>query len=85
MLIATVLLGKFLETRAKVQTAAALRALARLRPDTACLRRGTTEHSIPIAQVVVGDVVVVRPGERIPVDGTVLDGGGSVDEIHAHR
>ena len=80
VLIAAVLLGKFLETRAKDQTAAALRALARLRPDTARLRRGTEEQTIPIAQVVVGDVVVVRPGERIPVDGTVLDGGGGVDE-----
>ncbi len=79
VLIATVLLGKWLETRAKGHTADALRALAQLRPDTARLRRDGAELSIPIAQIIVGDVVVVRPGERIPVDGTVLDGGGSVD------
>jgi Cu+-exporting ATPase len=79
VLIATVLLGKFLETRATGHTADALRALVGLRPETARLRRGTAEATIPIAQVVVGDVVVIRPGERIPVDGTVLDGGGSVD------
>ena len=80
VLIAIILLGKFLEARATGQTAAALRALAGLRPDTARLRRGSAEQTIPIAQVVPGDVVVVRPGERIPVDGTVLDGGGEVDE-----
>ena len=80
VLIAIILLGKFLETRATGETAAALRALAHLRPDTARLRRGGAEHTIPIAQIVPGDVVVVRPGERIPVDGTVLEGGGDVDE-----
>ena len=80
VLIATVLLGKWLETRATGHTADALRALANLRPDTARLRRDGAEQTIPIAQIVVGDVVLVRPGERIPVDGIVLDGGGSVDE-----
>ena len=76
VLITFILLGKWLETRAVGQTAAALRALAALRPDTARLRDGTT---IPTAQVVVGDNVAVRPGERIPVDGTVLEGSGAVD------
>jgi Cu+-exporting ATPase len=77
VLITFILLGKWLETRAIGQTATALRALAGLRPDTARLRDGQT---IPIEQVVVGDVVLVRPGERIPVDGVVLEGGGGVDE-----
>ena len=81
VLIAVILLGKWLQARATVQTAAALRALARLRPDTARLRAGAAEHTIPIAQIVPGDVVLVRPGERIPVDGTVLEGGGDVDEL----
>ncbi|CAH2604306.1 Copper-exporting P-type ATPase [Rhodovastum atsumiense] len=80
VLITFILLGKWLEARAKGQTAAAIRALAGLRPDTARLRRGGTEQVIPIAQVVVDDVVVVRPGERIPVDGRLIEGGGSVDE-----
>ena len=79
VLIATVLLGRFLERRATGRTAAALHALAGLRPDSARLRLPGGERSIPIAQVLQGDVVVVRPGERIPVDGTVLAGGGSVD------
>ncbi|MBP2292614.1 heavy metal translocating P-type ATPase [Azospirillum rugosum] len=80
VLITFVLLGKWLESRAKGQTAAAIRALMKLRPDTARVRRGGTETELPIGQVRVGDVVVVRPGERIPVDGRVAEGTGSVDE-----
>jgi Cu+-exporting ATPase len=80
VLITFILLGKWLEARAKGHTADAIRALAGLQPDTARLRRGGVEQAIPIAQVVVGDVVVVRPGERIPVDGRVVEGGSSVDE-----
>ncbi|WP_448207067.1 heavy metal translocating P-type ATPase [Azospirillum sp. sgz302134] len=80
VLITFVLLGKWLEARAKGQTAAAIRALMSLRPDTARLRRNGAEVEVPIAQVRVGDVVVVRPGERIPVDGRVVEGAGSVDE-----
>lgn len=80
LLITFILFGKWLEARAKRQTASAIRALMQLRPDTARLRRGTTEVDVPLAQVVVGDTVVVRPGERIPVDGRVREGSGSVDE-----
>ena len=80
LIVTFILLGKWLEARAKGQTAAAIHALMRLRPDTARVRRGGAEREVPVAQVAVGDVVVVRPGERIPVDGRVVDGGGSVDE-----
>ena len=80
LLITFILLGKWLEARAKGQTASAIRALMALRPDTARLRRDGVEQEVPLAAVRVGDTVVVRPGERIPVDGTVLEGSGSVDE-----
>ncbi|WP_146205962.1 heavy metal translocating P-type ATPase [Azospirillum sp. TSH58] len=80
VLITFVLLGKWLEARAKGRTAAAIRALMRLRPDTARVRRDGVEMELPIAQVRVGDLVAVRPGERIPVDGRVAQGAGSVDE-----
>jgi Cu+-exporting ATPase len=80
VLITFVLLGKWLEGRAKGQTAAAIRALMDLRPDTARLRRDGAETVVPVAQVRAGDVVVARPGERLPVDGLVLEGTGSVDE-----
>lgn len=78
--ITLVLLGKWLETRAKRQTADAIRALNALRPTTARVRRGNDELEIAVEQVVVGDLVVVRPGERIPVDGEVRDGRTHVDE-----
>ncbi|WP_431854178.1 heavy metal translocating P-type ATPase [Azospirillum sp.] len=80
VLITFVLLGKWLEARAKGQTAAAIRALMGLRPDTARVRRGGAETEIPVDQVRVGDMVVIRPGERVPVDGRVVEGAGSVDE-----
>ncbi|HYH37281.1 MAG TPA: heavy metal translocating P-type ATPase [Azospirillum sp.] len=80
VLITFVLLGKWLEARAKGQTAAAIRALMGLRPDTARVRRDGVETEIPVDQVRVGDVVVIRPGERVPVDGRVVEGAGSVDE-----
>ena len=80
LIVTFILLGKWLEARAKGQTAAAIHALMRLRPDTARVRQNGSEREIPLAQVAVGDVVVVWPGERIPVDGEVIEGGGSVDE-----
>jgi len=80
VVITLVLLGKWLETRAKRQAADAIDALNALRPQTARVRRGTQEIELPLAQVRVGDAVVVRPGERVPVDGRVLEGASQVDE-----
>ncbi|MDK3025796.1 heavy metal translocating P-type ATPase, partial [Cupriavidus taiwanensis] len=80
VVITLVRLGKWLETRAKRQTADAIRALAALRPDTARVRRGGVEHSVPLAAVGVGDEIVVRPGERIPVDAEVVEGTSHADE-----
>lgn len=80
LVITLVLLGKWLEARAKHQTTEAIRALNALRPETACVRRGAQEVELPIAQVRVGDLVVVKPGERVPVDGRVEQGDSHVDE-----
>ena len=79
LIVTFVLLGKFLEGRAKSQTGAAIRALMRLRPDTARVRRDGAELDIPIEQVRVGDIVMVRPGERIPVDGRIIEGVAAID------
>ncbi|MFN3810835.1 MAG: heavy metal translocating P-type ATPase [Roseateles asaccharophilus] len=80
VVITLVLLGKWLEARAKRQTTEAIRALKALRPDVARVRRKGQEQELPLAQLVRGDEVIVRPGERIPVDGTVLEGASQVDE-----
>ncbi len=80
VVITLVLLGKWLEARAKRQTTAAIRALHALRPDVAHLLGPHGEADVPVAEVLVGDRLVVRPGERIPVDGRVLEGQTQVDE-----
>ena len=80
VVISLVMLGKWLETRAKRSTTAAIRALMSLRPELARVERDDSEIELPIAAVAVMDVVVVRPGERLPVDGIVLSGRGDVDE-----
>ena len=80
VVITLVLLGKWLEARARRQTTAAIRALQALRPDTAVVRRDGADLTLPLAQVVSGDVVVVKPGERLPVDGVVVEGASHVDE-----
>lgn len=80
ILITLILLGKYLESRAKGKTSEAIRALLSLRPDTACVIRGGIEHTIPIAELRVGDSIIVRPGERIPTDGIIESGTSSVDE-----
>jgi heavy metal translocating P-type ATPase len=80
MILTLITLGKFLETRAKGKTGDAIKALMDLRPETATVLRDGVEETISADQVRVGDVVVVRSGGRIPVDGTVLTGRGSVDQ-----
>ena len=80
VVITLVLLGKWMEARAKRQTTEAIRALNALRPDTARVRRDGLDTELPLAQVQVGDLVVVRPGERVAVDGTVTEGASAVDE-----
>jgi Cu+-exporting ATPase len=80
IIIALVLLGHAMEARAKRNTTRALRQLARLQPSSARVRRDGRELDLPIAELHSGDVVIVRPGERIPVDGIVAAGAGAVDE-----
>ncbi|HZW13358.1 MAG TPA: heavy metal translocating P-type ATPase [Noviherbaspirillum sp.] len=80
VVITLVLLGKWLEARAKRQTADAIRALQVLRPDVARVRRDGVDTDVPIGQVKVGDIVVVRPGERVAVDGVVEEGLSHIDE-----
>jgi len=80
VVVTLVLLGKWLEARAKRQTTAAIRALHSLRPDTAHLIGRDGEVDVPVAEVIVGDKIVVKPGERFPVDGTLLEGRTQVDE-----
>jgi Cu+-exporting ATPase len=80
VVIALVTVGKWLEARAKRSTTAQIRALMSLRPERARVARGGEEVEIPAGAVVVGDVVVVRPGERLPVDGVVISGRSDVDE-----
>lgn len=80
VIISFVLLGKYLESHAKRQTLDAIRALTALRPDTARRRTSAGDELVSLTQIVVGDEVIIRPGERIPVDGLVLEGGSHVDE-----
>ena len=80
LIIALILTGNAFEARARKQTSAALRALVNLRPKTARVLRGSEEVDLPIEAVVTGDTLVVRPGERIPVDGAVISGESAVDE-----
>ncbi len=79
-IIALVLLGRTLEARARGRTSDAIRRLVQLQPRTARVVRDGSEVDVPIAQVVAGDLVVVRPGERVPVDGEIVDGVSVVDE-----
>ncbi len=79
-IITLILMGRLLEARAKGQTGAAIKALIGLQPKTARVIRGGSETDVPVAQVLVGDLVVVRPGERVPVDGVLEEGGSPVDE-----
>jgi Cu+-exporting ATPase len=80
VIIGLILFGRWLEARAKGQAAGAVKALLKLRPDTARVLREGGEREIPIDQVVVGDLVRVRPGDRVPVDGLIIDGASAIDE-----
>lgn len=80
MILTLITLGKFLEARAKGKTGDAIAALLNLRPKTAVVRRNDEETIVPLEQVVLGDIVIVRSGSAIPVDGTVLTGHAAVDQ-----
>jgi Cu+-exporting ATPase len=80
VILTLILLGRLLEARAKAVTGEAIRRLVGLQPRTARVVRDGAELEVPVEEVAVGDVVVVRPGEKIPVDGEVIDGASAVDE-----
>ncbi|MGQ9555330.1 MAG: heavy metal translocating P-type ATPase [Anaerolineae bacterium] len=80
IIITLILLGRFLEARAKGQTSEAIRKLMGLRAKTARVLRDGQELDVPVEEVVVGDVVLVRPGEKVPVDGVIIEGRSTIDE-----
>lgn len=80
MILTLITVGKLLEAVSKGRTTDAIKALVRLAPMEAVVERDGKELVVPVSSVMVGDVFLVRPGERVPVDGAVLDGGGAVDE-----
>ena len=80
MILALITLGKYLETRSKGKTSEAITKLMDLAPKTAAVERGGMETVIPVEEVVVGDTVLVRPGQSVPVDGVILEGNTSIDE-----
>jgi len=79
-IITLIFLGKLLESRARARASAAIEELIRLQPKTARVERDGAVVEIPVAELRVGDIFVVRPGEAVPVDGTVIDGSSSIDE-----
>ncbi|MFH0989150.1 MAG: heavy metal translocating P-type ATPase [bacterium] len=79
-IIVLILLGRMLEARAKHRTTEAMKTLIDLQPKTASVMRSGKELQLPIGEVLVGDVLIVRPGEKIPVDGIILNGYSSIDE-----
>lgn len=80
VIITLILLGRLLENRAKGQTSEAIRKLMGLQAKTARVIRNGREVDIPIAEVVLGDIILVRPGEKIPTDGEIVDGSSTIDE-----
>ena len=80
VIITLIVLGKLLEARAKGRTSEAIKKLIGLQPKTARVERNGAEVDIPIAEVISGDIVIVRPGEKVPVDGVVVDGNSTLDE-----
>src|SRR5207253_5459693 len=80
VIITLILLGRYLEARAKRHTGAAVARLIGLQAKSAWVERNGAATEVPLGEVVVGDRIIVRPGDRIPVDGTVIDGASYVDE-----
>ena len=80
VIVTLILLGRLLETKAKAGTGEAIRKLIGLQPRTARIERGGQELEVSIEEVLVGDVVVIRPGEKLPVDGEVIAGASTIDE-----
>ncbi|MCC7206837.1 MAG: cadmium-translocating P-type ATPase, partial [Anaerolineae bacterium] len=80
VIIVLIIVGKLLEARAKGRTSEAIKKLMGLRPKTARVERHGAEADIPITEVRVGDIVIVRPGEKVPVDGVIVEGATSVDQ-----
>lgn len=79
-ILTLITLGKYLEARSKGKTGEAISKLMDLSPKTAVIMRGAVETEVPVEQVAAGDIVVIRPGGQIPVDGSIIEGGSSVDE-----
>ena len=80
VIVVLILLGRMLEARARGRASDAIRRLMHLQPATARVVRQGAEVEVPLADVAVGDLVIVRPGERVPVDGVVRDGASEIDE-----
>jgi len=80
VIVVLILLGRLLESRAKGQTSEAIKKLIGLQAKTARVERGGQELEIPVEEVAINDIVIVRPGEKIPVDGVIVEGGSAVDE-----
>ncbi len=80
VVIGFVILGKYLETRSKLKTGEAIEKLLNLQAKTALVKRGDKEIEIPISEVILGDIVIVKPGAKIPVDGVIIEGQSAIDE-----
>lgn len=80
IIVTLILMGRLLEAGARSKTSGAIRALIGLQPKMARVERNGVEQDLPLADVQVGDIILVRPGEKVPVDGEVVEGGSSVDE-----
>jgi Cu+-exporting ATPase len=80
VIVGLILFGRWLEARAKGHAASAIKALLRLRPETARVLRPGGEREVPVGDVVAGDLLRVRPGDRVPVDGVLIDGASAIDE-----
>ena len=80
MILALITIGKYLETRSKGKTSEALTHLMDLAPKTALIERNGEQMEVPVEQVLIGDTVIVKPGQRIPVDGVIIEGHTSIDQ-----